>query len=74
VLHCGDAFYHPGIVAGTSPVPRVVTVMEPLIAFDRKRVQDNHARLAELYRRNEPDLFLICSHDPSLYEKARATA
>jgi glyoxylase-like metal-dependent hydrolase (beta-lactamase superfamily II) len=70
----GDAFYHPGTVDGTSPVPRVVTVMEPLIAFDRKQVQDNHARLAELYRRKEPDLYMICSHDPSLYEQARATA
>jgi glyoxylase-like metal-dependent hydrolase (beta-lactamase superfamily II) len=74
VLHCGDAFYHPGSVDETSPVPRVVTVMEPLIAFNRKQVQDNHARLAELYRRKEPDLFMICAHDPSLYEQARATA
>jgi glyoxylase-like metal-dependent hydrolase (beta-lactamase superfamily II) len=74
VLHCGDAFYHPGSVDGISPVPRVVTMMEPMIAFDRKQVHDNHARLAELYRRKEPDLFMICSHDPSLYEQARATA
>jgi glyoxylase-like metal-dependent hydrolase (beta-lactamase superfamily II) len=74
VLHCGDAFYHTGTVDGTSPVPRMVTVMEPLIAFDRKQVQDNHARLAELYRRQEPDLYMICSHDSSLYEQARATA
>jgi hypothetical protein len=52
----------------------VITVMEPMIAFNRKQVQDNHARLSELYRRKEPDLFMICSHDPSLFKQARKTA
>ena len=48
--------------------------METLIAFDRKMVRDNHARLAELYRRADPDLFIICAHDATLYERARACA
>jgi glyoxylase-like metal-dependent hydrolase (beta-lactamase superfamily II) len=74
VLHCGDAFYHYGTLDGESRVPRVVSTMEKLIAFDRKRVQDNHARLGELYRRGEPDLFIVCAHDPTLYERARATS
>jgi glyoxylase-like metal-dependent hydrolase (beta-lactamase superfamily II) len=74
VLHCGDAFYHPGSIDGRSRVPLILRAQEELIAFDRKQVHANHERLAELYRRQEPDLLVACSHDPALYERARATA
>jgi glyoxylase-like metal-dependent hydrolase (beta-lactamase superfamily II) len=74
VLQAGDAFYHPGTIDDTSPVPRVLRVMEPVLAFDLPRVRDNHARLAELYRRAEPDLRIVCAHDPSMLEAARADA
>jgi glyoxylase-like metal-dependent hydrolase (beta-lactamase superfamily II) len=73
VLHAGDAFYHHGTLEGTA-VPRGLTAMESLVAFDRKRVLDNHARLAELYRRQDPDLLIICAHDPTLLDQALATA
>jgi glyoxylase-like metal-dependent hydrolase (beta-lactamase superfamily II) len=73
VLHAGDAFYHYGTLDGT-PVPRALRAMESIFAFDRKRVLDNHARLAELYQRQDPDLLIICAHDPTLLEKARASA
>lgn len=74
VLHAGDAFYHYGTLDGQSPVPRALARMESLFAFDRKAVLANHARLAELYRRKDPDLLIVCAHDPSLLEQARATA
>ena len=74
VLHGGDSFFHYGTLDRGSHVPRALTAMETLIAFDRKMVRDNHARLAELHRRADPDLFIICSHDPTLYERARAGA
>jgi glyoxylase-like metal-dependent hydrolase (beta-lactamase superfamily II) len=74
VLQCGDAFYHPGTVDGTSTVPSPIKAIEPLLAYDRKRVRDNHARLTELYQRREPDLLMVCAHDPTLYEHAKATA
>ena len=74
VMHCGDAFYHPGTLDGQSNVPRPIKVIEPLLAFDRKRVHDNHARLTELYQRREPDLLMVCAHDASLYEHAKAGA
>jgi hypothetical protein len=45
---------------------------EPLIAFDRNLVRDNHARLAELYRRADPDLLIMSAHDPTLCECAGA--
>jgi glyoxylase-like metal-dependent hydrolase (beta-lactamase superfamily II) len=73
VLHCGDAFYHCGTLDGTA-VPRALTVTESLIAYERKRVRDNHARLAELYHRREPDLLIVCSHDPVLLERAKRPA
>lgn len=73
VLHAGDAFYHYGTLDGT-PVPRALRAMESLVAFDRKAVLANHARLAELYRRRGPDLLIVCAHDPTLLEQARATA
>jgi hypothetical protein len=44
------------------------------VAFDRKTVRDNHARLAELYRRAEPDLLMVSAHDPTLYARARESA
>jgi len=44
------------------------------VAFDRKTVLANHARLAELYQRRDPDLLIVCAHDPTLYERAKATA
>jgi glyoxylase-like metal-dependent hydrolase (beta-lactamase superfamily II) len=74
VLHSGDAFYHYGTLDGRSRVPRILKAMETLFAFDRKRVRDNHARLVELSERADPDLFVVCSHDPTLYERAKATA
>ncbi|MGC9537507.1 hypothetical protein [Streptomyces sp. UG1] len=69
LLHCGDAFYHPGTL-DSGPVPRSLRAMETALAWDLKQVHDNHARLAELYRRNEPDLVIINSHDRTLLEKA----
>ena len=74
VLHGGDSFFHHGTLDRHSHVPRALATMETLIAFDRKMVRDNHARLAELYRRAHPDLFIVCSHDRALYERARAHA
>ncbi|WP_405138733.1 MBL fold metallo-hydrolase [Nocardia sp. NBC_01388] len=73
VLHAGDAFYHPGTLDGRSHVPAVLSGMETAIAWNVKQVRDNHARLAELCRRNDPDLLLVCAHDPALLEHARAT-
>jgi hypothetical protein len=55
-------------------VPTSIRVSESLIAFDRKRVHDNHARLAELYARNEPDLLIVSAHDPKLLADAVASA
>jgi glyoxylase-like metal-dependent hydrolase (beta-lactamase superfamily II) len=74
VLHAGDAFYHYGALDGSTPVPRALRAMETLVAWNRKAVLANHARLAELYAHRDPDLMIVCAHDPTLFEQARATA
>ena len=73
VLHCGDAFFHHATIDGTR-MPRPVAAFETATAFDRKMVRQNHARLTELFRRREPELFMVCAHDRTLYEQAKATA
>jgi glyoxylase-like metal-dependent hydrolase (beta-lactamase superfamily II) len=74
LLHCGDAYFHHGTVDGTAAMPRALDAFERVTAFDRKMMQDNHARLTELYRRGEPDMLMVCSHDRKLYEQAKASA
>jgi glyoxylase-like metal-dependent hydrolase (beta-lactamase superfamily II) len=74
VLHCGDAYFHHGTVDGTAAMPRALATFEKATAFDWKMVQQNHARLVELYRRREHDMFMVCSHDRRLYEQAKTTA
>ena len=54
VLHGGDSFYHYGTLDGTSRIPRTLTVQESVIAFDRKQMRYNQARLAELFQRGSP--------------------
>jgi glyoxylase-like metal-dependent hydrolase (beta-lactamase superfamily II) len=73
VMHCGDAFFHHGTVDGTAPMPRALTAFESVTAFDRKMMRQNHARLTELCRRRGPDMLMVCSHDRTLYEQAKAT-
>ena len=73
VLHCGDAFYNRGTIDGHSHVPVTIKLSESIIAFDRARVRDNHARLAELYARREPDLLIVSAHDPTLLADALAS-
>ena len=74
VLHCGDSFFHHGTVDGTAAMARALAAFESVVAFDRKMVRQNHARLVQLYRRREPDLCMVSSHDRRLYEQAKATA
>jgi glyoxylase-like metal-dependent hydrolase (beta-lactamase superfamily II) len=73
VVHCGDAYFHHGTIDGTARMPRELAAFETVTAFDRKMLQQN-ARLIELYQHREPDMFMVCSHDRTLYEQAKATA
>ncbi|MBX7448107.1 MBL fold metallo-hydrolase [Mycolicibacterium sp. 3033] len=70
ILHAGDAFFQAGTLEENPRVP-ALTAFEKAVAENRKQVADNHSRLVELHRRNEPDLMIVCSHDAGLYEQAR---
>ncbi|GHE68330.1 MBL fold metallo-hydrolase [Streptomyces capitiformicae] len=71
ILHAGDAFFHRSTLDRTSTAPAVLRVMERLVAYDLKQVRANHARLAELHHRAEPDLVIVNAHDAELYERIR---
>jgi glyoxylase-like metal-dependent hydrolase (beta-lactamase superfamily II) len=71
VLHAGDAFYHPSTLSGGTRAPVAIRAFETVVALDLKRVRENHGRLADLYRRSEPDLFIVCAHDPIPLASAR---
>jgi glyoxylase-like metal-dependent hydrolase (beta-lactamase superfamily II) len=70
IVHCGDAFYHRGSIDGTR-VPASVRLHEVLSTYNWAQLRDNRARLAELYRRGDPNLVLVCSHDAGLYERVQ---
>ncbi|MFS8198260.1 MBL fold metallo-hydrolase [Streptomyces sp. CWNU-52B] len=71
VLHCGDAFFHPGTLDGTTRVPASLRIQERLVAHDIKAVRANQARLAELRDSGQEDLMTVCAHDPAQFEAAR---
>ncbi|BCJ49947.1 putative metallo-hydrolase [Actinoplanes sp. NBRC 14428] len=64
LLHAGDAFYYRGTVDGSGGVPFSLRALETMVAWDRSKVRENHARLAALLARDEPDLTVFSAHDP----------
>jgi glyoxylase-like metal-dependent hydrolase (beta-lactamase superfamily II) len=73
ILHAGDAFFHRATLDGLKP-PGALRVFESVIAYELPVVRENHARLAELHQRGEPDLTIVCAHDGVQLEAARASA
>ena len=70
LLHCGDAYFHRGVVRPSEgPVPPALRVFESIVAIDGKRVQENHARLRELAAQNDPELTMFSAHDPIELER-----
>ncbi|MEV7084469.1 MBL fold metallo-hydrolase [Streptomyces sp. NPDC093085] len=71
VLHCGDAFYHPGTLDGASRVPRALRIQERAVAHDIAALRANQARIAEVREEDRAALTVVCAHDPGLFEAAR---
>ena len=71
ILHAGDAFYHPGTLDGHAHIPFVLRAQETLVAFDRTQLRANQARLAELHQRHDPDVHIVCAHDPGMLAAVR---
>jgi glyoxylase-like metal-dependent hydrolase (beta-lactamase superfamily II) len=74
LVHAGDAYFHRSAVerGDTSGVPWALRWVERAIAIDYRRVRENHARLAELAKRDEVTVF--SSHDPVEYEQLKRSS
>ena len=75
VLHCGDAFYQSGTIDGRSQIPGCGQSARTH-ARVRSKTMCRTTMLASpsCTSRREPDLFIVCAHDASLLEHAKATA
>ncbi|MFI6338770.1 MBL fold metallo-hydrolase [Streptomyces sp. NPDC050535] len=71
VLHCGDAFYHPGTLDGTARPPVSLRIQERLVAHDIKALRANQERVVELQQGDQEHLMVVCAHDPATFESAR---
>ncbi|WP_433824527.1 MBL fold metallo-hydrolase [Actinoplanes sp. CA-015351] len=72
ILHAGDAFYHRAqILKKGQKAPRILTVMEQVVACDRQRVKANHDNLRQLWTTASPGLTIVNAHDPELLRQAR---
>ena len=67
LVHCGDAYFHRGAVEGTT-MPWGVAGFEQLLAWERKKIAGNHARLRELAATGE-GIRLFSAHDPVELER-----
>ena len=69
MLHCGDAYFHGACVDRTrGDVPLGMRLFEGLVAVDRRRVEENHARLRALAAGG--DVRVFCAHDPEEFARA----
>jgi glyoxylase-like metal-dependent hydrolase (beta-lactamase superfamily II) len=76
LVHCGDAYFHRGAIEGTS-MPWGIASFETLLAWDRKKIATNHARLRELARSQDPrsgPIRLFSAHDPVELERLQQGA
>lgn len=69
LFHAGDSFYYQGTLDGLTKPPLAARIQERLVAFDYGMVKSNHTDLAALYAKGDPDLDIICAHDPALFVK-----
>jgi len=74
LVHAGDAYFHRSVLqrGDASGTPWGLRWIERFIAVDYRKVRANHARLAELARRDEVTVF--SAHDPVEFQRLRAAA
>jgi glyoxylase-like metal-dependent hydrolase (beta-lactamase superfamily II) len=72
LLHCGDAYYHPGELAEPRPKPPLfLGLLARLEEVDRAARLANRERLRTLAREH-PEVKLFCAHDPTELEAMQA--
>jgi len=67
LVHAGDAYFHRGAVEG-GPMPWGIAAFETLLAFERKKIAGNHARLRELAA-SGGGIRVFSAHDPVELER-----
>jgi glyoxylase-like metal-dependent hydrolase (beta-lactamase superfamily II) len=69
LVHAGDAYFHRSVTerGDASGTPWALRCIERLIASDYASVRANHAKLAELAKRD--DVTVFSSHDPVEYHR-----
>ena len=66
LVHAGDAYFHRAAVRGDrGAVPGGIRSYEWLLACDKQKVTQNHARLRSLA--SQSDITLFCAHDVEEY-------
>ena len=63
LLHCGDAYFHHGLVQTPPHCPVGLRLIEAFDEVDRAARRHNIERLRELARAHSDEVELICSHD-----------
>jgi glyoxylase-like metal-dependent hydrolase (beta-lactamase superfamily II) len=63
-VHAGDAYFHRGDVSTPPATPRVLRVVQKLLAQDDAVRVANQARLRDLVRTDHPGLRIFSAHDP----------
>ncbi len=74
LLHCGDAYFHYGEVETPAHCPWGLRVFQAINQVDGAARRSNQERLRELALRHGDEVELICSHDPTTFERSRAAA
>jgi len=70
LVHAGDAYFSRGTITGEEGAWGMER-FEQIVAIDRNRLADNHARLGELARTNAADLRVFSAHDPEEFDALR---
>lgn len=69
LLHCGDAFYHRGVLDSNIKIPLPIRVEEVVFGMQPWTLRKNHQKLRELYRDIDSNVDIICAHDPEMLSK-----
>jgi glyoxylase-like metal-dependent hydrolase (beta-lactamase superfamily II) len=71
LVHAGDAYFHRSVIerGDASGTPWPLRWVERFIAIDYAKVKGNHARLAELAKKND-GVTVFSAHDPVEYQRS----
>jgi glyoxylase-like metal-dependent hydrolase (beta-lactamase superfamily II) len=69
LLHCGDAYFHPGDISIPPQCPPGLSLFTAATQVDARARRSNRDRLAELAAARGADVELVCSHHAPMLER-----